>query len=123
MQRNRRIGERVEIEPMHVSWIPFTTQFRDGRRPRPQPAALVELSDSGARVMSRSPRRIEVGTWMELDVEGHCGVVEVRRIAQAKDPSVIVYGVTFVTLEPTLRARIDTTISTQLERDLATSTR
>jgi len=119
MQRDRRIGERVDIEPLHVSWMPFKTQIQGGRRARPQPASLVELSVTGARVMSRSPRRIEVGTWMDLDVDGHCGVVEVRRIAEAKEPTVIVYGVAFVTLEPTLRARIDTTIAAQRERDLA----
>ena len=123
MQRDRRIGERVDIEPMHLSWMPFTTQIHEGRRTRPQPASLVELSVTGARVLSRSPRRIEVGTWMDVDVDGHCGVVEVRRIAEAKEPSAVVYGVAFVTLEPTLRARIDETIAAQLERDFETSPR
>ena len=123
MQRDRRIGERVEIEPIHASWIPITAQLQSGRRTRPQPASLVEVSSTGARVMSRWPSRIEVGTWMELDVDGHRGVLEVRRIAENKDPSLTVYGVSFVTLAPTLQERIDRTISAHLERDLETSSR
>ena len=73
--------------------------------------------------MSRWPSRIEVGTWMELDVDGHRGVVKVRRIAESKDPSLTVYGVSFVTLVPTLQQRIDQTIAAHLERDLETSSR
>ena len=120
MQRDRRVGERVEIEPIHASWITITAQIQGGRRARPQPASLVEVSVGGARVMSQSPSRIEVGTWMELDVDGHCGVVVVRRIAEQEDPSVTVYGVSFVMLAPTLRARIDQTIAAHLGRDLET---
>ena len=118
MHRDRRIGERVEIEPIHASWIPVTTQIQGGRRARPQPVSLVEVSIGGARVMSRSPSRIEVGTWMELDVDGDRGVVVVRRIAEAEGPSLTVYGVSFVVLALTLRARIDQAIALHLGRDL-----
>ena len=60
---------------------------------------------------------------MELDVDGHRGVVKVRRIAENKDPSLTVYGVSFVTLAPTLQQRIDQTIAAHLECDLETSSR
>jgi hypothetical protein len=101
-----------------MSWIPITAHIHDGRRARPQPAALVEVSATGARVSSRARDRVAAGTWMELDLDGHRGVVEVRRIADASDPSVTVYGVVFVMLAPMLRARIDQTIVARLERDL-----
>ena len=94
---------------------PRRSKAADGARP--QPVSLVEVSIGGARVMSRSPSRIEVGTWMELDVDGDRGVVVVRRIAEAEDPSLTVYGVSFVMLAAPLRARIDQTIARHLERD------
>ena len=123
VQRDRRIGERVEIEPIHACWTPIAAQIQSGRWARRQPVTLVEVSSTGARVMSRWPSRIEVGTWMELDVDGDRGVVKVRRIADTKDPSVTVYGVAFVMLTPRLRARIDETIAAHLERDLEASSR
>ena len=118
MHRDRRIGERVEIEPIHSSWIPVTAQIQGGRRARPQPVSLVEVSIGGARVISRSRRRVKVGTWMELDVAGDRGVVVVRRIAEAEDPSLTVYGVSFAMLDDTLRARIDQLIALHLGSEL-----
>jgi hypothetical protein len=123
VHRDRRIGERVEIEPIDASWIPVTAQIQGGRRARPQPVSLVEVSIGGARVISRSPSRVRVGTWMELDFDGDRGVVVVRRIADAADPSNTVYGVSFVMLDVTLRARIDQLIALHLGRELESSHR
>ena len=44
-------------------------------------------------------------------------------VAETQDPSLTVYGVSFVTLAPTLQQRIDQTIAAHLERDLETSSR
>ena len=119
MPGNRRIGERVTITPVAVAWMPAITENRRGRRGRrrsPQPAYLVELSVSGARIVAHSRSRIEVGTWMELDVQGHHGVVEVRRIEDTDNRSAFVFGVVFILLAPELQQRIYRTIALSRSR-------
>src|SRR4029450_6389448 len=105
MPDDRRLGKRVEIAPVAVEWTPAIAKKRFGRRVRPEPAHIVEISISGARIGARSRERIEVGSWMVLDVDGYHAVVEVRRIADNDDKSAFVFGVAFVLLAPGLQQK------------------
>jgi len=69
---------------------------------------------TGATMLTQAPHRIEIGSWIELDVEGDCAVVAIQRIAETTDPAALVYRVEFVMLAPTLRARVEHTIAAHL---------
>jgi hypothetical protein len=113
MASDRRVGKRVEIAPVAITWTPAITQQSLGRGPRPQPAHLVEVSVSGAQIISRSRAGIDVGTWMALDVEGYHALVEVRRIVEADDRTDFTFGVAFVLLAPDLQRKIARTVAQQ----------
>jgi hypothetical protein len=115
VHRDRRIGERVEIGPINVTWLPATAAVEGGRWVRPRQGSLVEISATGARVLTQARDGIEVGSWIELDVEGDCAVVAVQRIAETTEPAGIVYIVEFVMLAPTLRTRVDHALAAHLE--------
>ena len=115
MHRDRRIGERVEIEPIDVTWLPVSNPIARHDWVRPQKGSLIEISATGATMLTQAPHRIEIGSWIELDVEGDCAVVAIQRIAETTDPAALVYRVEFVMLAPTLRSRVDHTIAAHLE--------
>ena len=96
------------------SWLPVSTPIERRHWVRPQEGSLVEISATSATMLTQAPHRIEIGSWIELDVEGDCAVAAVQRIATT-DPPANVYSVGFVMLAPTLRARIDHTIAAHLE--------
>ena len=112
MRADRRLGERVEILPVAIAWTPAISR-QSGRGPRPQPAHLVEVSISGARVVARSRAGINVGTWMAIDIEGYHALVEVRRIIGADDGPDFMFGVSFVLLAPALQEKIHRTVAQQ----------
>ncbi|MEO8693295.1 MAG: PilZ domain-containing protein [Acidimicrobiales bacterium] len=116
MPGNRRLGERVEILPVAIAWTPAIAKQRPGRRAQPQPARLVEVSISGARIMARSRAGIEVGTWMTLDIESYHALVEVRRIVEADDGTGFTFGVSFVLLAPALQRKIGRTVAQRRTR-------
>jgi hypothetical protein len=99
--------------PVAISWTPAIAKQSLGRGPRPQPAHLVEVSISGARIVARSRVGIEVGMWMAIDIEGHHALVEVRRIIEADDGSDFTFGVSFVLLAPALQQKIHRTVAQQ----------
>ena len=107
------MGERIEIEPIAITWRPVSAPI-EGHLVQAQQGSLVEISFTGARVLARARHSMEIGSWIELDVEGDCAVVAVQRIAEATDSPGVLYSVAFVMLSPTLRARVDHTIATQL---------
>ena len=116
MHRDRRISERIEIEPIDITWLPVSAPIDGHRWVRQQDGSLVEISATGAKIVTRAQHHVDIGAWIELDVEGDCAVVAVRRITETTDPAGMVFDVTFVMVAPTLRARVDYTIATRLGR-------
>ena len=116
MPTDRRLGERVEIAPVAVTWTPAIAKQAHGRAPRSQPAHLVEVSVSGARIIARSRASIAVGTWMALDIEGYHALVEVRRIVEADDQPGFTFGVLFLLLAPALQQKIQRTVAQRRTR-------
>jgi hypothetical protein len=114
VHRDRRIGERIEIEPIDVMLLPVSSPIEGDHWVRQQKGSLVEISSTGATMLARTRHSIEIGSWVEVDVEGDCAVVAVQRIVDTDDPIGVVFSVAFVILAPTLRARIDHTIATHL---------
>jgi hypothetical protein len=118
VQNDRRIGQRVNIVPVAATWTPVTVTKWYRRRPRPQAVRVVEISVTGARLVSASRDAVAVGMLMTLDVAGSHSIVEVRHIT-ATD-SGYAFGVMFVTLAPALEKNVYDTIarfSTQRARD------
>ena len=115
MHRNRRrIGERIEIEPIDVTWLPVSAPSEGHRWVRQQDGSLVEISATGATMVTRARHPVDIGAWIEIDVDGDCAVVAVRRVTETTDSTGMVFDVAFVMLAPTLRARVDCTIATRL---------
>jgi len=116
MPGDRRLGKRVEITPIAIVWAPAIAKQRSGRRVEPQPAHLVEVSISGARVVAQSRAGIEVGAWMTLDVEGYHALVEVQRIVESDEGTGFTFGVSFVLLAPGLQETINRTVAQHRNR-------
>jgi len=114
VHRDRRISERVEIDPIDVTWLPVSAPIEGRRWMRPQEGSLVEISTTGARVITQAHHRIDIGSWIELDIEGDCAVAAVKRVAAMTEPAGIMYGVEFVMLAAPLRARLENTIAAHL---------
>ena len=114
MPADRRVGKRVEIAPVAITWTPAIAKQSLGRGPRPQPAHLIEVSVSGAQIISHSRTGIDIGTWMALDIDGYHALVEVRRIFEVDDGADFTFGVAFVLLAPDLQQKIARTVAQQL---------
>jgi len=116
MPTDRRLGERVEIAPVAITWTPAIAKQGHGRAPRPLPAHLVEVSVSGARIIASSRAGIAVGMWMALDIEGYHGLVEVRRIIEADDQTGFIFGVIFILLALELQQKVHRTVAQRRTR-------
>ena len=116
MPTDRRLGERVEIAPVAITWSPAITKQGLGRAPRSQPAHLVEVSVSGARIIASSRAGIAVGMWMALDIEGYHALVEVRRIVEDENRTDFIFGVVFILLAPELQQKIHRTVAQRRTR-------
>ena len=69
---------------------------------RAQPASIVNVSRSGARIRARVDNAIAVGSLVEIRIGRGRGVVEVRRIEISHEPTVAYYGVQFFELDARL---------------------
>ena len=116
MPTDRRLGERVEIAPVAITWTPAISKHGHGRAPRSQPAHLVEVSVSGARIIASSRAGIAVGMWMALDIEGYHALVEVRRIVENDERNDFIFGVVFVLMAPELQQKIHRTVAQRRTR-------
>ncbi|HEX7131666.1 MAG TPA: PilZ domain-containing protein [Iamia sp.] len=91
----RRIGHRVEVEPLEVRWrVPDDP--RRGRRRRgqgPQTGALIDVSVSGLKVRAPAATDLSVGARVPIEIDGVAGTVAVRRIISVPGTRFADYGV------------------------------
>jgi hypothetical protein len=103
----QRIGTRLPVGDIEITWLEATSGGRNGRQePRGRPGQIVEASVSGASV--RGPARLPTGADGDVLIryQDEDSEVIVHRSQPTDDPSVRLYGVEFVQLKPSLRARI-----------------
>jgi hypothetical protein len=107
----RRIGERVAVDPIAVRWVVVADRAgRFGRRRNEtveHPGRILDVSVTGAAIEGPSALSALVGKEVSLLTEEGESVVRVRRVADTSDPARHVYGVMFVQLHEELQARID----------------
>jgi hypothetical protein len=95
----RRLGARHVLGPVAVRWrvdeevvAPVDRSRRDG----PEPAGLLDLSVSGAKIMARTSDDMSVGDWTMVSIRGATGPVVVRRIVPAAQDGFSHYGLEFL---------------------------
>lgn len=109
--RDRRIGERVSIEPVDVAWL-TTDVVAQGRLRRAKPTAvehpgrIVNLSATGAGIEGPFHPALRVGAKATLVYEGSLSVVWIRRITDTDRPDVAYYGVELEEMDPALREAV-----------------
>ncbi len=87
------------LGPVAVRWRVqegVTAPADRGRRDGPEPAGLLDLSVSGARIMARTSDDLAVGDWTMVTIRGATGPVVVRRIAPATTEGFSHYGLEFL---------------------------
>lgn len=70
---------------------------------RAQPATIVDISRSGARIRARVDDAIAIGSLVDISIGKGRGVVEVLRIEVSHEPTVAYYGVQFFELDERLK--------------------
>jgi hypothetical protein len=109
--RDRRIGERVSIEPVEVTWL-TTDVVAPGRLRRAKPTTvehpgrIVNLSATGAGIEGPRHPQLRVGAKATLLYEGALSFVWIRRVTDAADPEALYYGVELEEMHPTLREAV-----------------
>jgi hypothetical protein len=109
--RDRRIGDRVSIEPIQVTWL-TTDVVASGvlRRARPRPAEhpgrIVNVSVTGAGIEGPRHPDLKPRTRATLGFEGGSSQVLIRRVQPTRRPDVVYYGVQLEDLDPALREAI-----------------
>lgn len=102
-ERERRLGQRHVLGPVAVRWrIDDAPVFDDGDAldgvragSRPEPAGLLDLSASGARILARDCTDLAVGDTTTIQIRDASGPVIVRRITSSSMPGFSTYGLEF----------------------------
>jgi hypothetical protein len=104
---NRRIGERVAVEPIPVTLVLEGSGARRGlrRRPTQLPGRIVDVSVSGVAIECEGAEQIPNRTLVSLDVNGTVSTARVVR-SSAKPGGGRVYGLAFVRLDPRLQEEL-----------------
>jgi hypothetical protein len=91
----RRIGQRVDVDPVEVLWrVPSERHRRRWRRGGGvQTGALVDLSVSGLKVRAPAADDLSVGAVVPVEIDGVAGDVAVRRIVPVPGTRFADYGV------------------------------
>lgn len=104
VNRSRRIGERLGVHGVVVSWNTGGRRLpRKRRRPFPE-ADVIDVSVSGAQLLAPIGSLIRVGQVVTIAAGGSLGSVQVRRIVPVTNGPLCVFGVEFIELEPPLEA-------------------
>jgi len=103
----RRIGRRVEVDAIDVTWIVAQTG-RFGMKKRPLVAAgqIEDISVTGAAVIGPAELPLEPGATTLLRSGGGDSVVVVRHRAPTEDHGIVRYGVEITRPSPSLKQHI-----------------
>lgn len=91
----RRIGRRVEVEPVPVLWRADPERPKGGRFRRTaqvESGALIDLSVSGLKVRAPSAHDLSIGSVVPIEVEGVPGRITIRRITPVDGTRFSDYG-------------------------------
>jgi hypothetical protein len=106
--RDRRIGGRVEIEPVEVEWlvtevVPLGLLRRTKAVEVRLPGRIVNVSASGAGILGPRHGSLVEGSKAIVDYDGGLSRVWIRRVADTDLPSRAYYGVEFDEMHAALR--------------------
>ena len=99
MISNRRIGERVVLGAMELTWERVVETDSTTDASGPQRGWLMDVSVTGAGLFGPTYPRIGVDDLAIVGFNNARAVVTVRRISQTDDPDLRYYGVEFVSME------------------------
>jgi len=100
---NRRIGERVAVEPIPAVVVLPTERKGLRRRPVELEGQIVDVSVSGLAIECPSSPKLVNRTAASLRVHGSESAIRVVRSEPTTDGMRRVYGVSFVRLDPRLQ--------------------
>jgi hypothetical protein len=104
---DRRIGRRVDVEPIDVTLVVAQTgRFGSRKRPLEVPGQILNLSITGAAVTGPSGLPLEPGSTAQLRCEGRDSVVVVRHAEPIDGGRATRYGLEITRAHPSLQRRI-----------------
>jgi hypothetical protein len=95
---NRRIGERVGVGAMELTWARAVDNV-DREADGAGHALLMDFSVTGAGLFAPADPQGAIGDVFIVSFNNARAIVEVRRVSTTDDPSLRYYGVEFVTME------------------------
>jgi hypothetical protein len=106
--RDRRIGERIAIEPIEVAWLLASTRSSGLLRRRTseaveEPGRVVDISVTGAGIEGPDHPDLVPRSIASVTFEGGVSVVRIRRKVATTRPGVAFYGVELEELDERLR--------------------
>ena len=99
MVDDRRIGERVAVGAMQLTWEPVVNDDTGATSGESQQALLMDVSVTGAGLFAPSDPIANVGDLFIICFNEARAVVEVRRFSRTDDTDLHYYGVQFVAME------------------------
>jgi PilZ domain len=112
---DRRIGERIVIEPIEVVWA-VVENVPQGRLRRKKPAItgrpghVIDVSVTGAAIAGPAHPDLVTGAKAVIVFDHGRSEVRIKRCVPTKDPEVVRYGVEYEHLDAALREAIFTAV-------------
>jgi len=100
-----RISVRYRVSGVIMEWLAPQGGRVFPKRKKPVVANLLDLSVAGALIRAPGSSAIHVGMRIDIRLSGEPGLVEVRNM-RLSDDGMVLYGVVFHRISPTLEAAI-----------------
>jgi hypothetical protein len=115
---NRRIGDRLAIDPIEVTWVigdPGPARRRSRRRQKVDSYTgyMIDVSVSGAAILGPSSPQLPIRSRAIIRVHDGESSVMVRRSQAAHVQGMLLYGVQFLELDKRLETEIYELLSTK----------